>query len=401
MSLPPPSDPYGPGPSGSPPSGPPPGHPYGSSPQWGPSPPMPVPGQPPHVPGGPQWGHPAQSGWPPPPPQRRGSGIKWLLLAVALLLVIAISVGATLLFTRDGGGGSPPTASPPTSGPTIEIASADDTGPVAIITEDPTCDAWTPIQATLVQKLGTGWKDRDWSTPESDWSPEQRSQYEFAGSAFRDAATQTTDLPRMTPHRVVRELYEQFIAYALAYSDKIPTYTAIDDWLVDVANTTTGALGAICSAIDSGSAAARAPFVPEGSPPTRPAAVGNVNSPQRFLLEPNAVCADWRSAAIRFDDATTAWRTVSIDLPTAAWTAGQRTIIEEALPVLGAYANTVEILGRASNNPTLEDFAALSAQYRRAYIAAVPTYTQADGWLIQVAGYSAKAVNSACKAVED
>ena len=43
---------------------------------------------------------------------------------------------------------------------------------------------------------------------------------------MRNAADQTVPLAKLTPHRVMRELYEQFIAYARAYSDAIPTYTA-------------------------------------------------------------------------------------------------------------------------------------------------------------------------------
>jgi len=36
-------------------------------------------------------------------------------------------------------------------------------------------------------------------------------------------------LAKRTPHRVMRELYEQFIAYSRAYADRIPTYTPPDD----------------------------------------------------------------------------------------------------------------------------------------------------------------------------
>ncbi len=42
---------------------------------------------------------------------------------------------------------------------------------------------------------------------------------------MRNAADQTVALAKLTPHRVMRELYQQFIAYARAYSDAIATYT--------------------------------------------------------------------------------------------------------------------------------------------------------------------------------
>lgn len=399
MSLPPPSDPYGPGPSGSPPSGPPPGHPYGSSPQWGPSPPMPVPGQPPHVPGGPQWGHPAQSGWPPPPPQRRGSGIKWLLLAVALLLVIAISVGATLLFTRDGGGGNPPTASPPTSGPTSEIASADDTGPVAIITEDPTCDAWRPIVKTLSDREGNGWDTRDPSIPASAWTPEQKAQYRAVGNAMRDAADQIVPLARTTPHRVMRELYSQMIAYLREYSDRIPDYQPADDYSAIYTNTSAAALNAICSAISYKSAAARARLVEPVDPPADPPLVNDLNDPVPFLLNRDpAICAEWISATEQFNADTIEWQGVDPGISASQWTDSQRSVNEAVAPIMLAFADKIQVLGTRSNNPIWQDFATLSAQYRRAYAASIPTYIPVDNYLADSAAHLMFMVNAACKA---
>ena len=49
--------------------------------------------------------------------------------------------------------------------------------------------------------------------------------YESVGKAMRSAADQTVNLVKSTPHRVMRELYEQFIAYARAFADTVPTYT--------------------------------------------------------------------------------------------------------------------------------------------------------------------------------
>ena len=98
------------------------------------------------------------------------------------------------------------------------------------------------------------------SIPAADWTPELRAQYEEVGRALRSAADQAVPLVKLTPHRVVRELYEQFIAYARAYSDAIPTYTPVDQHLVGVA----GASCITCwciyvTAITYDSAQARAP----------------------------------------------------------------------------------------------------------------------------------------------
>ena len=94
------------------------------------------PGNPP-PPGPPQGyqqhpGYYPQTVWGPQPP-KQNNGLKWLLIAVAVLLVIAITVGVTLFFTRGSGGGGSTTPA------ASDIASANDTGPVAIITSDPTC----------------------------------------------------------------------------------------------------------------------------------------------------------------------------------------------------------------------------------------------------------------------
>ncbi len=77
------------------------------------------------------------------------------------------------------------------------------------------------------------------------------------------AADQTVQLVKLTPHRAVRELYEQFIAYARAYIAAIPTYTASDNHLV----------GAVGASFDSACEYLRCNFV-RRSLGTRPARVG-------------------------------------------------------------------------------------------------------------------------------
>jgi hypothetical protein len=62
-------------------------------------------------------------------------------------------------------------------------------------------------------------------------------------------------------------------------------------------------------------------------------------------------------------------------------------------------ADQLEELGRRSGNPTLQDFAILAAQYRRAFVVAVPTYTPADNHLANAATYLSTAVLGSCAAV--
>src|SRR5690242_4647748 len=226
-------------------------------PQWGPPPPG----------GAPQWGPPQQPWGPPPgaqpptaPPPRGGKG-KWIFGGIALLAVIAVTVAITVLVVGKNSGASPtPTTS--TSAAPSDIASANDKGPVAIITEDPTCEPTRPVLDTLAsQQHANGWDKRDPSVPGAAWTPDVRAQYEAVGQAMRTSADQMVALVKLTPHRVVRELYEQFIAYSRAYADNISTYTPADDHLAVTSSTAANAIGYICAAVSYGSAAARGPLV--------------------------------------------------------------------------------------------------------------------------------------------
>ena len=71
-----------------------------------------------------------------PPPKKRGNGWKWGLGALALLVVIGVTAAVTISVTGRWRGGSTP------AGETFGLASADDKGPVNVITEDPSCAAW-------------------------------------------------------------------------------------------------------------------------------------------------------------------------------------------------------------------------------------------------------------------
>ncbi len=168
-----------------------------------------------------------QQPWPAPPP-KRSNGWKWALGAVALVAVIGVTVAVTLSVTGGGSGENPPTTSPTSgNGGNSEIASANDKGPATIITEDPTCAAVsTNPRRTRGPSSVTVGTARDPSISASAWTPAIRAQYEAVGQAMRSAADQMVSLVKLTPHRVMRELYEQFIAYSRAYADRIPTYTA-------------------------------------------------------------------------------------------------------------------------------------------------------------------------------
>ena len=66
--------------------------------------------------------------------------------------------------------------------------------PSNIITEDPSCAAWSPISQTLAPKQTEGLGRARPVCPGHGWTPEQRTQYEEVAGAMRKAADQTVQL---------------------------------------------------------------------------------------------------------------------------------------------------------------------------------------------------------------
>ncbi|HJT90944.1 MAG TPA: hypothetical protein VJ777_03245 [Mycobacterium sp.] len=322
--------------------------------------------------------------------------------AVALLAVIGVTVAVTLSVAGGGSGGNPPTTSPTTgNGPDSPIASANDKGPATIITEDPTCAPVRPILETRAGQQRNGWDTRDPSIPASAWTPAQRAQYEAVGQSMRSSADQVVALVKLTPHRVMRELYEQLIAYSRAYADRIPTYKPPDDNLALVSIAAAGAISNICAALSYDSASARGPLVATPEAPSEVASTSDPAEPQRFLTDPNSVCPDWIAALSQFQNDTAAWLAIPSDIPASQWNPEQRAVNDAVAPVMSASADKLQALGARSGNPTLEDFAVLSAQYRRAYVLSLPSYIPADNYLANSALLLSGVVKAACQAAEE
>lgn len=344
-------------------------------------------------PGGPApWG--PQQQWP--PPQRGGRG-KWIWGGLALLVVIALSVTVTVLVLRPDSGG---TVSPTPQNGDSEFASAGDDGPVNIIAEDPTCEAWGKvIRDYSDEQKAVNWGGRDRSIAASAWTPEQRRMYDEVGKATTNAAHLTINLSKATPHRVMRELYEQFIAYAGAFVDAIPTYVPENDNLSNATNAIGTGLAQICSAIDYKSATVIAPLVPKPAPPSEASSSTDLTAPpQRFLTQENPVCSEWSSLTVKFNDDTAAWRELDPRIPASEWTPEQKSINDDVKSTISTNADDLERLGRRSDNATLEDIAVLAAQYQRALVIALPAYTQPDNFLSEAATFLVKSVDWACKA---
>ncbi|WP_157576590.1 hypothetical protein [Mycobacterium sp. GA-2829] len=373
-------------------------NPDSGQPQWGGRPPQGAgEGQ---FTGPPPWGPPPQQpqwdGPPPgPPPQKGGKG-KWVLGGVIVLLVVALSVTVTILVTRDGSSGSSPTE--PGDGQASEFASANDIGPVNIITEDPTCDAWGNVARELGRVIEhSGWERRDKSIPATDWNTEIRGTYDAMGKALTSAADDAVKLSFQTPHRVMRELYEQFAAYAKSFSASIPRYNSADDSLSTVVTESGNSVSNICGAINSQSASAVEPLLKQSERPTA-VAPAKLNANEQFMRTPNSVCAEWEHAAMKFDADTAEWRALNPNIDASDWSPKERTINENAIPVMNKNAENLEALGRHSGNSVLEDFAVLASQYRRGFAQGIPSYTVSDNYLAETASNLVKTVSFACEA---
>jgi hypothetical protein len=316
---------------------------------------------------------------------------------LAVLVVVALAVAITVLVVRPESGGS---TSPTTQNGDSEFASAGDKGPANIIVEDPTCDAWVRVGREYANQLTAAkWGDRDKTVPASAWSSEQRTMYETVGKAMTQVADQTVNLAKQTPHRVMRELYEQLVAYLHVFVDKIPSYVDSDHNFAVVTDAIGNGLNNICSAITFRSAPPLAPLIAEPAPPSKSAVLpSDPANPAVLLSAVNSVCSEWASQVSKFSDDTAAWRAIDPTIPSTDWTPDQKALNDTVAPVMSANSVELERLGRQSENPTLEDIATLAAQYQRAFVMALPTYTQSDNFLSETTTFLVKAIDWACKA---
>ena len=372
-------------------------------PTWGaPPPPQPGgwPGQP--APGQPgpsgHWG--SQQPWPAPVPPKKGGAGKWAIGAVALVAVIVVTAVVAVSWTKNSGdnGGGAGAGGTTASAVPSDVASANDKGPVGIIAEDPSCAPWHPIQVMLAGTEGNGWTKRDASLQRSQWTPEVQAQYEAVGRAMRTAADQAVPLAKLTTHRVMRELYGQFVAYARAYADSLPTYKPIDEELAHAVSSAGTVIAYVCDAISSGSAASRASLAPAVGAPDSTAPVGDLKNPQRIFTTPDAVCSELTPTLnqLLLSPAFKTWATTDPSIPVSSWTPEQRALNDAVAPIMTSTAEALEKLAHKSTNPIVEDLIMLGVVYRRTYVQALPTYQQSDSNIYLAGQLSPGVVAAAC-----
>jgi len=332
---------------------------------------------------------------PAPSPGKHGPW-KWIAVAAALIAVIAVTaVVVVVSLDRPGAGADKSVAKPAVPS---DVASANDTGPIGIITADPACAPFGPVNDTLANSVPSNWGQRDPSIPATAWTPDMRTMYETAATAFRRSVDQTLPLIKLTTHRVIRELLQQYVAYTRAFLDHVSAYTPTDNLLVTNATGTGSVVTSICVAITSSSATNRAPLVPATEPPTRIADIGDITQPTRFLTEPSPFCGEFKAAVDKMsaDPTFRAWGKGDPEVPASSLSPQDVAIMDAVQPVLRRAADDYERLARQSNNPIIEDFGTLAAQYWRAYAVAAPTYTPADQYLSRTARRTEGILMTAC-----
>ncbi|ORX18416.1 hypothetical protein AWC31_14015 [Mycolicibacterium wolinskyi] len=312
------------------------------------------------------------------------------------VLSLALAVAVTVLVVRPDDANGPAKADAPSPNP--GYASANDTGPANIVTEDPTCEAWTKVAHSLEVAVPE-WNKQDYSVPATEWSPAQRAVFEKQSVSLKEAIPKVANLAQRTPRRVMWELYGQFNAYAQAVIDSIPTYSANDNEIVAASNQFTGALTRVCDAIYYRAAQQTSPVVALASPPTGAQAPGAGSSPvpEQFLHSDDGTCADWIAMVEQFNAEAKGWRSIDSRIPATEWTTDQKAVMDAVAPIMTSYANNMERLGRGSGNPVWEDFAVFAAQYMRAYVQAIPTYTPNVSFMASQSTLLASAIHWACK----
>lgn len=347
-----------------------------------------------------QWPHPGRLNVPGSPTS--GPTEKWSIRVAVLLVLTLVTVVTHQGMPRNAAPPPPATPASPAGPPAdaSQIASAEDEDPVSIVTDDPTCPEWEPITAALNTELGNGWHQRDPSIPQTEWTDDQHTQYRAVAVAMRAAADKSVALAKQTPHRVMRELYEQAIAYWRAYADTVDNYRPSADHLAGAATSAAESIQSICAAIDFGAAAGRAALTLPGPPPVPESPLADPAHPPRFITGASAFCSEWVTMVGDYDAATREWRDRhDPNLPASQSPPDLRELNAKAATVMQQNADRTQLQGLLSGNLTAADFAALSSHYRRAYAMALPSYGLPDTHLDDAASRLQSLTDHACRAV--
>jgi serine/threonine protein kinase len=347
---------------------------------------------------------PPPPGWEPRPPRRR-TRRRWVLTGVALVLALVAAGVAVTLLRRDSGGRPIAATSPTTTTTSMPpAASTGDVGPVGLITEEPTCVRWLvispkwpvdpPIHTAGVSPVNVA---------RNAWTPEQQSVMQTMASNIRAEAGQTAVLANTTPHRVMRELYEQFVAYARAFADAVAgNYVPDDSGLLSSKNHLLSTLTSLCVAVRAGAPGARSALITVRGAPARVAPPQDPGNPQRFVTAsdlPACVVLESLTGNYASNPAVTAWIDADETIPASKWDPRHKALNDAVAPIMLTLADDVERATGQGNNPVMADFGMLFAQYERVFVKTLPTYGPSDFQLEAVASSMLYMVAQACHTV--
>lgn len=271
---------------------------------------------------------------------------------------------------------STPSAAPPPTTTTAATGTAvpPTTDAITAVVSDPTCGSMEEID----RELDVATRDLPIATMYSsaEWSPEQRDVMNRAAAATRTAADRLVPYIEQTPNRLVRQLYEQYIAYNRAFATSVPKYVPALGRYYYAAGMVAFAVSAICRVVQDGKPdvyAAQIAPVDVGQPPPAPPA-DPANAPL-MLTAPLPNCSEWRPA-----------------LPTSL--SGDLTS-DRAKG--NDYAEVILGLGRQSGNALVYDFAGFAAYYLR--VAAVVTDDNVQKGYVNTADTLWEFIITACDAV--
>jgi len=307
--------------------------------------------------------------------------------------VITVVVVALVIWVVQPGGGeaAPPVASPssstgtstqkPTSSPTPTSSTAatgtavpPTTDAITAVVGDPTCGTMEEID----RELDAAARDFPIAAMYSsaEWSPEQRDAVNRTATATRAAADRIIPYLGQTPNRLVRQLYEQYIAYNRAFAASVPNYVPSVSGYFYAGRMIAFAVIGICRVVKNGKPdvyAAQIAPVDIGQPPPAPPA-DPANAPL-MLTAPLPNCPQWRPA-----------------LPTSL-----SSELRSDRAKGDDYAEVILGLGRESGNALVYDFAGYAAYYLR--VAAVVTDDDVQTGYVNTADTLWEFITNACRAV--
>ncbi|ALI27550.1 hypothetical protein XA26_37290 [Mycolicibacterium fortuitum] len=203
--------------------------------------------------------------------------------------------------------------------------------------------------------------DRIKDIPAAQWTPQQRALYEAAVPKIRSTTDQLVPIAKLATHRVMRELYEQMIAYGRAFVDAVPTYTPKDNDLIKIYTLALNTLVAMCAAIDYKSAQTCGPLAELGSPPERFAPVVDPANAAQFMPDGDPACGEWMDAAERYSADRREWFATNPDIPVSEWSPEQKMLNDQVAPAMKRWGSEISAITRDTGNATLRDLAQLAA----------------------------------------